>query len=461
MVGRTFLGRYEAIRPLGEGGMGRVYLARQIDLDRQVVVKVMHDHLAADKKFRERFQRELRLMAKFQHPYVVALYDSTRLDLYDDTSPDAEGLCIVMEYVRGITLDTLLHRNGRISPPRAGRLLGQLCEALQAAHSQGIIHRDLKPANLMVVDPDSPYEKIKVMDFGLAKLVDGWSRSMKVSDTGSEFAVGTPGYISPEQVRGDDMDRRSDLYSVGVILFELLTGRLPFTGDETMDVLLAHAQAPPPSFAEAGVSGVVAPAVEAVVLSCLAKQPAERPNTALELADRYEVALAEDAPAGVVPEPAYAGTPRHHDKAAEKADTPPPASEDHQPGAVVHQLEAWMPEAIATYKLRGFVHDVGGEVIESVPGLIRVRLGARGSVYWMPGQGPLSWLGLGRRFPMIDMELRLERGNPGQQSLLRITVVMSSDDTAAADNPQWRARCQQVFCDLRAYLMGQAGAVTG
>src|SRR5205823_2881703 len=294
MVGRTFLGRYETIRPLGEGGMGRVYLARQIDLDRQVVVKVMHDHLAADKKFRGRFQRELRLMAKFQHPYVVALYDSTRLDLYDDTAPDAEGLCIVMEYVRGVTLDTLLHRNGRLSPPRVGRLLGQLCEALQAAHSHGIIHRDLKPANLMVVDPDSPYEKMKVMDFGLAKLVDGWSRSMKVSDTGSEFAVGTPGYISPEQVRGDDMDRRSDLYSVGVILFELLTGRLPFTGDETMDVLLAHAQAPPPSFAEAGVSGVVAPGVEAVVLSCLAKQPAERPNTALELAERYEAALAED-----------------------------------------------------------------------------------------------------------------------------------------------------------------------
>jgi serine/threonine-protein kinase len=120
-----------------------------------------------------------------------------------------------------------------------------------------------------------------------------------------------------------------------------------------------------------------------------------------------------------------------------------------------------MPEAIATYKLRGFVHDVGGQVVESVPGLIRVQLGGKGSVYWMPGQGPLSWLGLGRRFPLIDMELRLERTNPGQQSLLRITVVMSSEDSGAAENPQWRARCNQVFCDLRAYLMGQAGAVTG
>src|SRR5215831_6965863 len=197
MIGRVFLGRYETLRLLGEGGMGRVYLARQLDLGRQVVVKVMHDHVAADAHFRERFQRETLLMARFQHPYAVTLYDASL--------NDPEGPCIIMEYIRGVTLDVLLDRNGRLSAPRVGRLLGQLGEVLQAAHSQGIIHRDLKPANLMVVDPDSPYEKIKVMDFGLAKLVDGWTRSMhQVSDTGSEFAVGTPGYISPEQVRGED-----------------------------------------------------------------------------------------------------------------------------------------------------------------------------------------------------------------------------------------------------------------
>src|SRR5262249_20933637 len=159
----------------------------------------------------------------------VALYDSTRLDRYDEAAPDAEGLCIVMEYVRGVTLDVLLHRNGRLSAPRCGRLLGQLCEALQYAHERSIVHRDLKPATLMVVDADSPYEKIKVMDFGLAKLVTGGGQlGPRVTDTGSDFAVGTPGYISPEQIRGEEVDRRSDLYSVGVILFELLTGRLPF-----------------------------------------------------------------------------------------------------------------------------------------------------------------------------------------------------------------------------------------
>ena len=162
MIGRIFLGRYEAVRLLGEGGMGKVYLARQLDLGRQVVIKVMHDHVAAEPKFRDRFQRETLLMARFAHPYAVTLYDASLTD----------GPCIVMEYIRGVNLETLLQKNIRFTPARVGRLIGQLCEVLQAAHDQGLIHRDLKPANLMVVDHDSPREKIKVMDFGLAKLVD-------------------------------------------------------------------------------------------------------------------------------------------------------------------------------------------------------------------------------------------------------------------------------------------------
>src|SRR5881398_673383 len=133
MVGRVYMGRYEAIRLLGEGGMGSVYLARQTDLGRQVVVKVMHDHIAADAKFRDRFQRETLLMARFQHPYAVTLYDASL--------NDPQGPCIVMEYIRGISLDTLLQRNGRLTPARVGRMLYQLCEVLQAAHGAGIIHR--------------------------------------------------------------------------------------------------------------------------------------------------------------------------------------------------------------------------------------------------------------------------------------------------------------------------------
>ncbi|HMF15346.1 MAG TPA: serine/threonine-protein kinase [Gemmataceae bacterium] len=450
MVGRVFLGRYEAVRLLGEGGMGKVYLARQVDLQRQVVVKVMHEHLAEDPKFAERFQRETLLMARFQHPYAITLYDASL--------NDPKGPCIVMEYIRGVTLDTLLQRNGRLSPQRVGRLLGQLCEVLQAAHSEGIIHRDLKPANLMIVDPDTPYELLKVMDFGLAKLLDP-DFFKKVSMTGTDFAIGTPGYMCPEQARGDDMDHRGDLYSVGIIVYEMLCGRLPFAGRETMDVMLAHATEPPPPFAEMDAHEWVPPSVEAVVRQCLAKWPGERPNCARELAERYETALAHEqavieaaVPADdprAQPEPAVPELLSRHEAATSVA-VPVATAE---PDASVFQLEAWMPERIAAYKLRGFVQDVGGEVLESVPGRIRVRMGGRGRAY--APRGRQSWLSLGRRAGQIDVELILERVDPARDSLLHITVVMRPADRRVDDEEEWRERAGLIYCDLRGYLMGQ------
>jgi serine/threonine-protein kinase len=460
MVGRIFLGRYETIRQLGEGGMGRVYLARQIDLGRQVVIKVMHEHIAADPKFRDRFQREMMLMARFQHPYVVALYDASL--------NDPEGPCIVMEYIRGVSLDTLLHRNGRFGPARLGRFIGQLCEALQAAHAEGIVHRDLKPANLMVVEADSPKERIKVMDFGLAKVFTTNSKRHQegISDTNVEFAVGTPGYISPEQVRGDGMDHRSDLYSVGVLMYELLTGRLPFSGTETMDVLLAHATETPPSFAEVGLSGLISAPVEEVVCACLAKNPDDRPQSARELAERYENALFQDQQSVTQLIPGVEPAPRDNTNqtaaAPDLGNTPVPqtlVAVSDDPSVVLHQLEAWMPETIAAYKLRGFVDDMGGQVIESVPGRIRVRLGGRGCVYTFPVVSSLAWLGLSRRGSTMELELLLQRNNPQQQGLLSITVVMRLPDSRAAATAAWRTSCNQIFCDLRAYLMGQGAAV--
>jgi serine/threonine-protein kinase len=453
MLGRVFLGRYETVRLLGEGGMGRVYLARQLDLGRQVVVKVMHDHVAADPTFRERFQRETLLMARFQHPYAVTLYDASL--------NDPQGPCIVMEYIKGVTLDALLAENGRLPAARVSRMLRQLCEVLQAAHAESIIHRDLKPANLMIVDPNTPFELLKVMDFGLAKLVGNAAAATRGAVTHSEFAVGTPGYMCPEQARGEEMDHRGDLYSVGVILYELLTGQLPFAGKSTMDVLLAHATEPPPSFALVGAGRYGPPAVEQVVLECLAKDAAQRPKSARDLADRFEAALAGEF-AGGAATPASAGglafdpPPAETPRPAPAADRPggKPA-EAFDPYASVHHLEAWMPEAIASYKLRGFIHDVGGEVVESIPGRIRVRLGGKGSVYVPPRRG-LSWLGLGRKGNTIDMELRLQRAEE-RQSQLRITVVLRSPGDDLGADPAWRRVCTQIFCDLRGYLMGQNG----
>lgn len=447
MIGRVFLNRYEAIRLLGEGGMGKVYLAKQQDLGRQVVVKVMHDCVANDPVFCERFQRETLLMARFQHPYAVTLYDA---------SPnDPQGPCIVMEYIRGITLDVLLRRNTRLNPHRVGRLLQQLCEVLQAAHSESIIHRDLKPANLMVVDPDSPYEMIKVMDFGLAKLLRP-SHNMNVTNAGSDQAVGTPGYMCPEQARGEEMDHRADLYSVGVILFELLSGRLPFTGASTMDVLLAHATEEPPGFEAVGAGSWVSPAVEAVVKSCLAKDPNDRPPNARALFERYLQALEMDPTVTPCltnikvppPEPA-------DDVSCAETVVRPSLTPTEDPATMSQQLEAWMPEMIASHKLRGFVQDVGGEVVESVPGRIRVRLGAKGSLY-QASRGSLAWLGFGRRSPLMDLEMKLERADASREGLLRISAVLKPQGYVRPDDAEWRARCTRVFCDLRAYLMGQA-----
>jgi serine/threonine-protein kinase len=448
MVGRVFLGRYEAVRLLGEGGMGKVYLARQIDLQRQVVVKVMHEHLAEDPRFAERFQREMMLMARFQHPYAVTLYDASL--------NNPEGPCIIMEYIRGITLDTLLQRNNRLSPQRVGRLLGQLCEVLQAAHSEGMIHRDLKPANLMIVDPDTPYEILKVMDFGLAKLIDP-EVFKKVSVTGTDFAIGTPGYMCPEQARGEVMDHRGDLYSVGIILYEMLCGRLPFAGRETMDVMLAHATEPPPPFAQMGAGEWVPASVEAVVRQCLSKWPGERPNCARELAERYETALAHEQ--AIIESSLPSDDPRGGPEAAGDAAQPEPteslapvAVAVKEPDAAVFHLEAWMPEKIAAVKLRGFVQDVGGEVLESVPGLIRVRLGGKGSSY--APRARAGWLSLNWRSGMIDIELNLEHADPIRDSLLRLTILMRPTDRRNADEEEWRERAALIFCDLRGYLMG-------
>jgi serine/threonine-protein kinase len=450
MIGRVFLGRYEAKRLLGEGGMGRVYLARQTDLGRDVVVKVMHEHIAADTKFRDRFQRETLLMARFHHPSAVTLYDASL--------NDPGGPCIVMEYVKGVNLESMLAKNGRMSAPRVGRIVGELCEVLQAAHDEGIIHRDLKPANLMVVDPDSPRERIKVMDFGLAKLIEG-DTARKVTDTNVDFAVGTPGYICPEQVRGEEMDHRGDLYSVGVMTFELLTGRLPFTGPSSMDILLAHATEPPPTFAELGLTGWVPREVEELVFDCLAKHPEDRPQSARELAERFDTAL-DRAMKKVDSNPGRPGLPpplpvAEPDSGFFRAAAPPTALQStpsRDQATLPFHMEAWMPERIAIMKLRGFVHDAGGEVVESVPGLIRVRLGGRKT----PTTGPLSWLGLRRASGAVDCELHLHHVDPTKDNQLTIHVLFRPSHPSLLADRAWRQKCTQIFIELRAYLMGRS-----
>jgi serine/threonine-protein kinase len=434
VIGRVYLGRYEAKRLLGEGGMGKVYLANQIDLDRQVVVKVMHDDVARDKLFRERFVRETLLMARFLHPYAVTLFDASINDLSEP--------CIVMEYIRGITLQALLKKNGRLSPGRVARLLGQFCDALQAAHSLGMIHRDLKPPNLMLLDHDTPREKLKVMDFGLAKLIFESPSIKNVTRATSDDVAGTPKYLSPEQARSEPLDHRSDLYSVGVILYELLTGRTPFQGTSGMDLMIAHAIDPPPTFASLKLGVDIPSAVEEVVRSALEKDPALRPQSALELSEAFDAAVAgvRRAKTGEVGKPPVVSEP---------APAPVPTAR-HEPGTLTFQLEAWMPEAIALIKLHGFAHDIKGEIVDNIDDLVRLHV---------PGTpiAKASWFGSNSRpqvqIPSVDIELYVSSKRNNQ---LLIQVVFRPQSPDQFKDPIWRQRCIKLQTELRAYLMGQS-----
>lgn len=440
MVGHVFLGQYEVVRPLGEGSMGQVFLARQQNNGRQVAVKVLHDYIATDQKFRELFEREMHLMTRFQHPNIVAVYEAS--------AEDPNGLCMIMEYVPGVDMEELL-KKGRIPVERTGRLLGQLCAGLQAAHGEGIIHRDLKPANLMIMDAGSDYERLKVMDFGLAKVTTSIHISIdKLKGNGGDVATGTAEYMAPEQVRGDELDHRSDIYSVGCLLFEMMTGQLPFQRDTIPELLEAHAEDVPPRFADVGVTDLP-PAVEKVVMWCLSKYPVERPQSAWDLAKRWEGAtgdriLTESAP------PSPSGILRSGDDA-------PPLRQSE--GAVVHELEAFMPERIAVVKLRGYVDDVGGEMVESVPGMIRVRFGQKGCQYQCQtkASGALSWIGLsGPKNHLISVELRMRKVEGGQSSQLKITMLIKPEAGGKApDTPLWKACCMAIYKDLKAYLMGK------
>jgi serine/threonine-protein kinase len=258
------------------------------------------------------------------------------------------------------------------------------------------------------------------------------------------------------------MDHRGDLYSVGVMMYELLSGHLPFNGPTSMDILLAHATEFAPTFAERGLAGWVPDEVEQLVFDCLAKDPEDRPQTARELADRFDTAL-ERAQTALDSNPKRTGlsTGSSHVRPG-LPDTP---AELHAVGTAVQappvreqatlpfHMEAWMPEKIAIMKLRGFVHDAGGEVVESVPGLIKVRLGGRRS----PASGALSWIGIGRKSAnIVDVELHLHHAHPGQDNRLTVHVLFRPSHSSLLADKDWRQKCTQVFVELRAYLMGRS-----
>lgn len=285
-------GRYRLIRLLGRGGMAQVWEAQDDVLARPVAVKILHPHLATDPDFLERFRREAIAAARIHHPHVVATYDAGT-----HGGPQVVVPFIVMELVRGRNVRQLLTESGRLPLDQAVSIGIQVCEAVAAAHAVGLVHRDVKPANILICEEppfvvESPL--IKVTDFGVARMVD--TAGSDLTQTG--MLVGTAAYLAPEQVEGRAGDARSDLYSVGVVLHEMIGGSPPYRGETELATALQHIQATPPRLRDLR-AGVPA-ALEVLVLRALSRLPEDRFQSALELRDAL-AALDTSSPAALPP----------------------------------------------------------------------------------------------------------------------------------------------------------------
>lgn len=285
-------GRYQLRDLLGEGGMASVHLAYDAVLDRQVAVKTLHTELGREQAFRERFRREAQAVAKLTHTNIVSVFDTGEDDVEGLTTP-----YIVMEYIEGRPLGSVLdedvRQQGAMPADKALKITADVLAALEISHEMGLVHRDIKPGNVMMTKRGV----VKVMDFGIARAMQSGVTSM----TQTGMVVGTPQYLSPEQALGRAVDARSDLYSVGIMLFQLVTGRLPFEADSPLAIAYAHVQEEP--VAPSSINRALPPAVDALVARALKKNPNERFPTAVAMRDEcLRVAASfQAAPPSIVP----------------------------------------------------------------------------------------------------------------------------------------------------------------
>ncbi|MFJ4538541.1 protein kinase [Streptomyces tibetensis] len=285
-------GRYQLRDLLGQGGMASVHLAYDSVLDRQVAIKTLHTDLGREQAFRERFRREAQSVAKLTHTNIVSVFDTGEDTLDGMTTP-----YIVMEYVEGRPLGSVLdedvRQQGAMPADKALKITADVLAALEISHEMGLVHRDIKPGNVMM----TKRAVVKVMDFGIARAMQSGVTSM----TQTGMVVGTPQYLSPEQALGRGVDARSDLYSVGIMLFQLVTGRLPFEADSPLAIAYAHVQEEPP--VPSSVNRSLPPAVDALIARALKKNPNERFPSAEAMRDEcLRVAASfQAAPPSIVP----------------------------------------------------------------------------------------------------------------------------------------------------------------
>lgn len=292
MLGVTINGRYRIQSVIASGGMGRIYLAEQIPLGRQVAVKVLHGRYTTkgdDPAFQKRFFLEASILSRLQHPNIVTLYDYGRIEGMADDS-----YFMAMEYLGGETLHRRLRVRGALTPAECTSLVRNIARGLREAHRQGVVHRDLKPSNVMLVPAEDGAEIVKILDFGLVKVLSDDSEEL----TKDGSFLGSPRYMSPEQIAHGKVDLRTDLYSLGVILYQCLCGKTPFESENSVHILMAHLQSPVPPMRERAPGVEVPERLERLALRCMEKDPARRPGSVDELLRE----LAEcEASLGIVP----------------------------------------------------------------------------------------------------------------------------------------------------------------
>jgi eukaryotic-like serine/threonine-protein kinase len=307
LVGTVFADRYRILRVLGQGGMGRVYEAEHVNINKKLAIKVLRPEVVADPATVARFRQEARSASSIGHENIIEIEDFATL-------PD-KSVYLAMELLQGQPLGVRMREPPPLSVLEAVKLMLPVCDALNAAHQKGIVHRDMKPDNIFLAHKGGRLTP-KILDFGIAK-VSGEEGGVNLTQAGAIF--GTPLYMSPEQAKGAPLDHRTDIYSVGVILYELLTGRVPFKADSQVQLLSAHITIPPPSFAEVAPDRAIPPALEQVVLRAMSKSPADRQASMAELHEQLRVGAAQPTAAQPVIAVPASSAPRTTERPAAAA----------------------------------------------------------------------------------------------------------------------------------------------
>lgn len=282
-IGKVLDSKYKIECLIGEGGMGNVYQAKHLHIGFAVAIKILHPTLTLDPTAVERFRREARSARTVNHPNAIQIMD------FGITSDNT--LYIVMELINGISLQKVLEKEPILSTSRVVKLMKQICLAVDAAHKNSIVHRDLKPDNILIIDAGTMSETVKVIDFSIAKIKQ---TNNDPNITSANIAVGTPQYLSPEQAQGfKDLDHRADIYSLGVILYQMLTGTVPFKGKTVAMTMMQHIQAKPRPLRE--INPTIPVALEQVILKALDKSPSSRQQSVMMLAEELEFSISPES----------------------------------------------------------------------------------------------------------------------------------------------------------------------